>query len=383
MNRLYADHNATSPLRAEAREAMVRALDLIGNPSSVHGEGRAAKRALEDARENLAATLQCHGEAIYFTSGATEALHIALESAHAMDFKRVFISPVEHDAVWAYAQKLWPDAHLIAVNQDGLLDMDWLSARLGSDASPALVIAQGANHEIGTLQNLNTLSSCVRASGGALMCDGVQMAGKTSVSQFAGFADWLIISSHKLGGPAGVGALIVAPGINAQPIRSGGGQERGARSGTENLAAIIGFAAAARAACDDEAIRAFSRLTGRERDSFERIVTGGGIGAKVIGTGVARLTNTSCLMVDGWEGSSQVMALDLAGAAVSAGSACTSGKVKASRILQACGYGPAASACAIRVSFGWSSEVGDGVKLANLYLEASARLGRTRSAHAA
>jgi cysteine desulfurase len=383
MKRLYADHNATSPLRPEAREAMVRALDLIGNPSSVHGEGRAAKRALEDARESLAATLECRAEAITLTSGATEALHIALESAHAMDFRRVFTSPVEHDAVWAYAQKLWPDAQVIPVNQDGLMDLDWLNARLEADATPALVIAQGANHEIGKLQNLGALSTRVRASGGAFLCDGVQMAGKTSVSQFAGLADWLIVSSHKIGGPAGVGALIVAPGINVQPVRRGGGQERGARSGTENLAAIMGFAAAARVACSDEAISAFQRLTGQERDAFEGIVTHGVIGATVIGAGAARLTNTSCLMVEGWEGSSQVMALDLAGAAVSAGSACSSGKVKASRILRACGYGPVASASAIRVSFGWSSQLGDGAKLANLYLEASARLGRTRSAHAA
>lgn len=383
MDRLYADHNASSPLRPEAREAMLRVMDLGGNPSSVHGEGRAAKRALEDARETLAHTLECGADAVTFTSGATEAVHLAMESAKAMGFGPIFVSAVEHDAIWSYAYYLWPDAQIIPVNQGALIDVDWLSQEFDRQGGQPLVIAQAANNETGTIQSLDTISTRVRAAGGALLCDAVQLLGKASVGQFAGLADWLILSSHKIGGPMGAGALIAAPGIEIVNTRAGGGQERGARSGTENVAAIAGFAAAAAVACPDEAVQAFQEQTSQARHGFELAVATAFADADFVSHGVRRLSNTSCVVVDGWEGARQVMAMDLAGAAVSAGSACSSGKVKMSRILKACGYSDGAAASSIRVSFGWSSQIGDGARLAELYLQAAARAGHALSTQAA
>ncbi|GBF58369.1 cysteine desulfurase IscS [Candidatus Phycosocius bacilliformis] len=382
-SRLYADHNATTPLRPEARAAMLEALDVGGNPSSVHGEGRRAKRLLEDARESLAKVLECQAEAITLTSGATEALHLCLESAKAMGFGPVFISAVEHDAVWTYAARLWPEAQIIPVNRGGLVDVAWLSGELDNQRGQPLVIVQGANNEVGTLQPLNLISTKVRAVGGALLCDGVQLLGKVSVGQFAGLADWLVVSSHKIGGPGGAGALISAPGIDVVNHRSGGGQERGGRSGTENIAAIAGFAAAARAACGDDAVLDFQRLTSEARHGFELAVATALPEVEFVGHQVRRLANTSCIVVEGWEGAAQVMALDLAGAAISAGSACSSGKVKMSRVLKAAGFSDLAATSAIRASFGWSSQVEDGARLADLYLKAAARAGRPLSSQAA
>jgi cysteine desulfurase len=440
MTRLYADHNATAPLRPQAREAMLAALDLGGNPSSVHGEGRAAKRLMEDSRETLAAALECAPDAITFTGGATEALHIAMDSAKAMGFGPVYLSAVEHDAIWAYAAKLWPDLQIVPVNENALLDANWLAHRIAEDGGRPLLIAQGANNETGTIQLLDRLSTLVRAAGGAILCDGVQMLGKLPASSFAGLADWFVVSSHKIGGPAGAGALIAAPGTTLANNRPGGGQERGARAGTENVAAIAGFAAAAREACSDDAVAAFAILTARERDAFEAMVSQSSAKIKIIGAQTPhptassnmgetinydlpsppslggegpeargrsgkrisseqgargaspltpevggrgafnpavriyeRLSNTSCLAIPTWEAARQVMALDLAGCAISAGSACSSGKVKTSRVLTACGYGPEIAGCSIRASFGWNTQAGDGQALAGAYLKAGAR----------
>jgi cysteine desulfurase len=373
MTRLYADHNATAPLRPEAREAMLVALDLGGNPSSVHWEGRAAKRLMEDSRETLAAALECAPDAITFTGGATEALHIAMDSARAMGFGPVYLSSVEHDAVWAYATKFWPNAQIVPVNENALLDQEWLAQRITEDGGRPLLIAQGANNETGTIQPLDRLSTMVRAAGGAVLCDGVQMLGKMPASTFAGLADWFVSSSHKIGGPAGAGVLVAASGIILANNRPGGGQERGSRAGTENVAAIAGFAAAARVACSDEAITAFQMLTSNERNTFELLLAEQIRGLEIIGLHGRRLSNTSCVATPNWEAARQVMALDIAGFAISAGSACSSGKVKTSRVLSACGYGPEIAGCAIRASFGWDTQVGDGQALAQAYLKAGAR----------
>jgi cysteine desulfurase len=373
MTRLYADYNATAPLRPQARAAMLQALDLGGNPSSVHGEGRAAKRLMEDSRETLAGALECAPDAITFTSGATEALHIAMDSAKAMGFSPVFVSAVEHDAVWAYAHRLWPDVQIVPVNKNALVDSDWMAAQLASVSGKPLLIVQGANSETGTVQRLDRLSTMVRAAGGAIICDGVQMLGKLPASSFAGLADWFVVSSHKIGGPGGVGLLVAAPGTTLANNRPGGGQERGARAGTENVAAIAGFAAAASVACSDEAVAAFQMLTQSERNGFE-LALAEKIGSLVIVSQFARrLSNTSCVAIPNWEAARQVMALDIGGFAISAGSACSSGKVKTSRVLGAAGYGPDIAGCAIRASFGWNTQAGDGQALAQAYLKAGAR----------
>jgi cysteine desulfurase len=373
MTRLYADHNATSPLRPVARDAMLAALDLTGNPSSVHGEGRAVRAVMEDSREALGVALACAPDTITFTSGATEALQLAMDSAKAMGFGPVYVSAVEHDAVWAYAQALWPDLTVIPVTENALVDMEWINARLSADGGRPLLIMQGANSETGTIQPLNRLSTQVRAAGGAVLCDGVQLLGKVPSSDFAGFADWFVVSSHKIGGPGGAGALVSAPGIVLANSRPGGGQEKGARSGTQNVAAIAGFAAAAGEACGDEAVYAYQMLTQTERNGFEVALAEQVRGLVIVGQSARRLSNTSCVAAPNWEAARQVMALDLAGFAVSAGSACSSGKVKASRVLSAAGFGPEVAGCAIRASFGWNTQAGDGQLLAKAYLRAGAR----------
>jgi cysteine desulfurase len=371
MTRIYADHNATSPLRPNAREAMLRALDLTGNPSSVHGEGRAVRALMEDSRETIGAALACAPDAITFTSGATEALQLAMDSAKAMGFGPVYLCAVEHDAVWAYAHALWPDLIVVPVNENALVDMAWVSARIGEDGGRPLLIMQGANSETGTIQPLDRLSTLVRSAGGAVLCDGVQLLGKLPSSTFAGFADWFVVSSHKIGGPGGAGALVAAPGIVLANSRPGGGQEKGARSGTQNVAAIAGFAAAAREACSDEAVLAYQSLTQTERGAFELALAEHVRGLVIVGQTARRLSNTSCVAAPNWEAARQVMALDLAG--FSAGSACSSGKVKASRVLGAAGFGAEVAGCAIRASFGWNTQIGDGQLLAQAYLKAGAR----------
>jgi cysteine desulfurase len=381
MSRLYADHNASSPLRPQARAAMMAAMESAANPSAVHHEGRAAKRILEDSRERLAGVLECLPDAITFTCGATEALHIAMDSAKAMGLDGpVFVNAVEHDAVWVYAQRLWPDAQIVPVNSDCVIDVDWLSDRLNRIAGRPLLIAQGANNETGTLQPLDCLSTMVRGLGGAILCDGVQMLGKVSVRDFAGSADWFVVSSHKIGGPAGAGALVTSPGTPVLNTRPGGGQERGVRAGTENVVAASGFAAAASIACTDEAVAQFRKLTKTERDVFEQAITRAMSDLLIVSAHAPRLTNTSCVALPTWEAARQVMALDLAGAAISAGAACSSGKVKSSRVLSAAGYGADIAGCAIRASFGWSTQLSDGQALAQIYLKAGARYAQPQAA---
>ncbi len=355
---------------------MLAALAVGGNPSSVHGEGRAARRVMEDARETLGRVFEVRPDDITFTSGATEALHLAMHSARAQGFSPVLVSAVEHDAVWALASELWPEFETIPVDASALIDVDWLKARLAtlSPGKRPLVIAQGANNETGTIQKLDAITTMTRAAGGSVLCDAVQMAGKTKVSSFTGMADWLVVSSHKIGAPMGAGALITLPGTAIVNVRPGGGQERGARAGTENVPAIAGFAAAAAIACTDNAVESFACLTTTERNNFEQALVRE-LEITIIGQSCRRLGNTSCVSAPGWEAARQVMALDLAGAAVSAGSACSSGKVKTSRVIAAAGHDVAIATSAIRASFGWNSTPGDGERLARLYLAAASRAG--------
>jgi cysteine desulfurase len=383
--RLYADHNATVPLRPGARAAMVRALDLGGNASSVHGEGRAARAIVEGARETLAELLGCQPALLTFTGGATEALHLALESAYLSGYgapaaegapPAVFIGAGEHDAVWAMTFALWPQARVIPVDLDIKPDPDWLAGELAGAGPRPLVILQAMNNETGTLVPLGRISTLVRATGGSLLCDAVQAFGKIGAGAFQGFADWLVVSSHKIGGPVGAGALVRAPGAELVNRRPGGGQELSMRAGTQNVAAIAGFAAAAAEACTDEAVAAFQQQTGAERDAYEAMLRAGAPDAVIIAEWALRAANTSCVALPGWEAARQVMALDLAGAAVSAGAACSSGKVKASRVLLAGGHSAAVATSAIRASFGWSSIAGDGERLASLHLAAAQRARR-------
>lgn len=338
MAALYLDANATEPLRPEARAAVIRALDLVGNPSSVHGAGRAARRMLEGARDQVAARFGGSPGDIVFTSGGTEANALAI--AALARGRRVLLGATEHPAVFAAA----PEATLLPVLADGTLDLAALDAALAGGPA-ALVCLMAANNETGVLHPLAEAAALCRARGAALHVDGVQAAGRVPLA--LGMADSLAISGHKLGGPKGAGALLLRPGLDLPALITGGGQERGRRGGTEALPAIAGLGAAAEGADPRAALRLAAM-----RDAIEAGAMMAG--ALVAGAGAARLPNTTSLVLPGLAAETQVIALDLAGMQVSAGSACSSGKVRASHVLVAMGLGAAAGS-AIRVSLPWDA----------------------------
>lgn len=335
---LSLDANATEPLRPEAREAALAALDTPGNPSSVHAEGRAARRLLEQARARLAARFGARPADIVFTAGGTEANALAI---HALGRgRRVLVGATEHPSVLQAA----PEAQRLPVRADGRADLAALEAALAD--GPALLCLMAANNETGVLHPIAEAAALCRRHGALLHVDAVQAAGRVMLPEGA---DSLAISGHKLGGPKGAGALLLRPGLDCPALIPGGGQERGRRGGTEPLPAIAGFAAAAAAADPDDAARLAAL-----RDAIEA-------GARAIapelvipGAAAPRLPNTTSLLLPGIAAETQVIALDLAGVRVSAGAACSSGKVAASHVLAAMGHG-ALAGCAIRVSLPWNA----------------------------
>jgi cysteine desulfurase len=335
---LYLDANATEPLRPEARAAALAALDLIGNPSSVHAAGRAARRVLETAREAIAARFGGSPAETVLTAGGTEANALAIRALGAG--RRVLRGATEHPAVLAAT----PGGESLPVLGDGTLDLAALAAAL-AEGPPALVCLMAANNETGVLHPLAEAAALCRAAGARLHVDGVQAAGRVALSLRDLGADSLALSGHKLGGPKGAGALLLRPGLAPLPLIAGGGQERGWRGGTEPLPAIAGMAAAALAATPEAAAR-LALL----RDAIEA----GAQGALVAGAGAPRLPNTACLILPGVAAETQVIALDLAGMQVSAGAACSSGKVAASPVLAAMGLGGLAGQ-GIRVSLPWNA----------------------------
>ncbi len=342
----YLDYNATAPVRPEAAVAVARAVEATGNASSVHRFGRTARRLVEDAREAVAALAGAPPEAVVFTSGGTESNNLALRGAGR---ERVLVSAGEHDSVLAVV----PEADRIPLKADGVIDLDALAAMLAGDARPALISVMLANNEIGVIQPLDEAVTLARAHGALIHCDAVQAAGKIPVDFAALGVDFMSLSAHKLGGPQGVGALVIADGVEAAPLIRGGGQERRRRAGTENTPGIAGFgAAAALAAGEVGRGGALAEL----RDGLERRLGALAPEVKVYGADAPRLPNTSCFGLPGMAAETQVMALDLAGVAVSAGSACSSGKVTPSHVLRAMGAGEAEAGTAIRVSLGWRSE---------------------------
>ncbi|WP_298431493.1 aminotransferase class V-fold PLP-dependent enzyme [uncultured Jannaschia sp.] len=318
--RVYLDWNATAPLRPEARAAMVAAMDVAGNPSSVHGEGRAAKAVVERARAELAEAFGAQAADIVFVSGATEA------AALAMAGRELATAPIEHEAVAA-----WGDGAL-AVDARGQVAV----------VDPARSAVQLANSETGVMQDL---------AAGLAVSDMTQAFGKVPVAFDWSGVEMALISAHKLGGPKGIGALVLRRGLDVTSQIRGGGQEMGRRSGTENIVGIAGFGAAATAAACDLADGTWDRVA-ELRTFLETSLEGGANPTILVGKESRRLPNTSNLITPGWRGETQVMALDLAGFAVSAGSACSSGKVRSSAVLGAMGYGPGEADCAIRVSLG-------------------------------
>ncbi len=356
LNTVYLDANATEPLRPEARAALLDAMDVTGNPSSVHAAGRVARRALENAREALARRF---GGEVVFTSGGTEADALAI---HALgDGRRLLIGATEHDAV----RSARVDAETLPVDGAGRIELSALEAALAG--GPALVCLMLANNETGTIQPVAEAAVLCRRFGARLHVDAVQAAGRMQVDLRALGADSMAVSSHKLGGPAGAGALVLANGLEGPVLMRGGGQERGRRGGTPPVAVIAGFAAAADAPGSD--LLAL-------RTEVERIV--GEAGGAVLG-GRKRLANTVCAALSGVPAQTQLITLDLAGVAVSAGAACSSGKVARSHVLDAMGLGALAGE-AIRVSLPWCATAADVSAFGAAYTAMAARLIRAKAA---
>ncbi len=344
----YLDHNATTPVRPEVARVMADALAVIGNPSSVHAYGRTARRWIEEARERAARLVGALPEQVVFTSGGTEANNLAIRGCGR---ERILVSAVEHDSVLGAVD----GAERIPVDGDGVVDLDALERMLGGDGSGTLVCMMLANNETGAIQPLRNVVERAHGVGALVHCDAVQAAGKIAVDVTALGVDLLSLSAHKMGGPQGVGALVVGDGVPLTAFLRGGGQERRRRSGTENLPGITGFGRAAESAF--HGFEAWSEIE-ELRDWLEREVRGTVPEARIFGERAPRLPTTTCLSMPGVPGETQVMALDLAGVAVSAGSACSSGKVAESHVLSAMGAGSDAG-CAIRVSLGWTTRAED------------------------
>jgi len=372
---IYADFNATAPVRPEARDAMLAALDVGANPSSVHGPGRAARKLLETARSQVAVAIGARAQDVIFTSGGTEASALALNGIVAqLDRKcTLLVSAIEHEAVMKNAGYAGVAIETAYVTADGVLDLGWLRERLSrwdTDRDGMAVLAlMLANNETGVIQPVAEAATLVREAGGLTHCDAVQGLGKVMVNVNLLGVDYLALSAHKVGGPQGVGALWVRSGAPLKPVLFGGGQERSLRSGTENLSGIAGFGAAIEAAIRDmPTLQALSE----QRDALEaKLVAEAGV--TVFGANVERLPQTSNFAIPGFRAETQVMAMDLAGVAVSSGSACSSGKVKRSLVLSAMGVDDDLSASAIRVSFGWSTQPGDFDAVAEAWLAAAKR----------
>ncbi len=364
---IYLDHNASTRVRPQAVEAMTRALSAVGNPSSIHAAGRAARAAMEAAREAVAALIGVKAGSITFVSGGTEASNLAVESAVAAGYERIIVGATEHEAVVESAKASGLPVEVWPVDGRGLADLGWLEQRLAGGGGRALVCLMLANNETGVIQPVAEAAALVRAANGWLHVDAVQAAGKIAVDFNALGADTLALSAHKLGGPQGVGALAAGPRALLTRSLHGGGQERGRRSGTENVPGLAGFGAAATAAAEGLANMA-AQAAWRDVTAARLAETG----AVSLGEGAPRLPQTLCLSLKDFPSDLQVMNLDLAGVMISAGAACSSGKVKASHVVESMGR-PDLAPFVIRVSGGWDTTELEWRRFGDVWLEAHAR----------
>jgi len=354
--RVYLDWNATTPLRPEARAAMAQAWDMSGNPSSVHAEGRRARRLVEDARAIVASAVGGQPQNVVFTSGGTEANSLALtpglRRAAGLPVQRLLVSAIEHASVLAGGRFPADTIHSIGVTRSGILDLDRLRGMLAG-GPPALVSVMLANNETGAIQPVAEAAESAHAAGALLHVDAIQALGKIPFDLASTGADLLTLSAHKLGGPKGAGALVLDDGIlGFEPLLRGGGQEQGRRAGTENVADIAGFGAAVKAA-----MAAMERDSVRVQGFRERLESGlrQTPGAIVFSDEAQRLPNTVLFTVPGLKAETAVIGFDLAGIGVSSGSACSSGRVQSSHVLQAMGFAPELAQGAVRLSLGWST----------------------------
>jgi cysteine desulfurase len=339
--RTYLDHNATSPLRPAAKAAMMAAMEVSGNASSVHREGRAARRQLDDAREAVARAVGAIAPMVVFTSGGSEANNMALKGA---PVDRLIISAIEHPSVVAAAKATGKTVEYVPVTADGAVDLDMLAKLM--PGPKALVSVMLANNETGVIQPIREIAAVAHAHGAVIHIDAVQALGKIPVNFGLLGVDLMTLSAHKLGGPQGVGALIIRDGLAIRPLIEGGGQELRRRAGTENLVAAAGFAAVASDKVHD--IRTL-------RDRLEASLKG----ATIFGAAAERLPNTTCFAHPGMSAETLLMAFDLEGIAVSSGSACSSGKVARSHVIAAMAVGDELAKAAIRVSLGWNTTPDD------------------------
>ena len=358
-SRVYLDWNATTPLRPEAKAAMAHAWEIGGNPSSVHAEGREARRLVEEARAAIAFAVGADAANVVFTSGGTEANALALtpglRRGKGERAGRLVVSAIEHASVLS-GGRFAPDAiSTIGVTRDGIVDLARLRIQL--EGPPALVSIMLANNETGAIQPVAEAAEMVHAAGGLLHVDAIQALGKIPFDLASTGADLISLSAHKIGGPKGVGALVLAEGVEGlSPLLRGGGQEKGRRAGTEDVAGIAGFGAAAKAA-----LSALEDNAASEQPLRERLENGlkQTPGAVIFADSVQRLPNTVLFAIPELRAETAVIGFDLAGIAVSSGSACSSGKVQPSHVVEAMGFGPELARGAVRLSLGWSTTSAD------------------------
>ncbi|MTI09523.1 cysteine desulfurase family protein [Curvivirga aplysinae] len=369
---VYLDYNATCPLRPEAKEAMLKAMDLPGNPSSVHSAGREARRVLETARRQVAKLCDVQADQVIFTSGATEANNMVFKGVSQDTY--ILTSAIEHDCVIDSTT----NAERLPVTKAGILDLEILKVRLEELTTsfperPILLSVMAVNNETGVIQPIDQIVEIAEAYKVNMHCDAVQAAGKIQLPKVGGALRCMSISAHKIGGPKGVGALIIDADFELTALIHGGGQERRRRSGTENMIGIAGFGAAAEKALDEvNQLQEYQEL----RDKFERDMKQAIPIVQIMGEEADRLPTVSNIALPDVKAETQVMAMDLAGISVSAGSACSSGKVKQSHVLEAMGYPFEIAGSAIRISLGWDSKPEDMIKMFQAYKRYAEKMGK-------
>lgn len=353
----YCDYNAGAPMRPQAEAAWLEAARDAGNPSSVHGAGRKAHARLENARAILAKGLGARAADVVFTSGATEAAHLALEGAWAAGVRHLAVSAIEHECVFARARALDPQCAILPVDPAGVLDLEALRAFARAQNEPFLVAILSAHNETGAIQPVAEASAIVHGAGGVLLCDACQAIGRMPANFACLDADYLLLSGHKLGGSAGAGVLAIACGTPFSPPRHGGGQEQGRRPGTENVPGIAALAGAFCASLEQQ--ESETQRLGALRDGVEAGLRAMRPDLEIFAGGAARLANTVCFALPGLRAETALIMLDMAGVHISSGAACSSGKVRASRALLAMGVAEERANEALRISFGWASTAQD------------------------
>jgi len=347
---VYLDHNATTPLKNAAREAMLEVLSEPGNASSVHKAGRAARQKIEIARREIAAFVNAGDKSsVVFTSGATEANNMVLKGA---GVERILVSAIEHPSVLEAAGT----REIIPILPSGLIDIGALDRLLEGNIKTTLISVMLVNNETGVIQPVEAVMEVARRRGALVHADAVQAAGRIPVDAQKLGVDFLTLSSHKIGGPQGAGALVISNCASVSPLMTGGGQEKNLRAGTENVAAIAGFGKAAVSALQDmSAYQSLAALRDRAESALASIAPS----LLFFGREAPRVANTSMFSLPGVPSETQLIALDIAGVCVSNGSACASGTVKTSHVLKAMGVDEQVAACALRISLGWNSNADD------------------------